>query len=219
MLQHKGSGLPDAGKADGQRLQMLADQNSKLSAQLEVQRKENYDLEAKVSNLQSKQIDYEQTLSCVDRLWTQLNDDITFMARRAGFVEDGDSASSASGQDHLTGNGISNTAMQDIEDPFLRRLVRADSAAATIVSAKSKELREDSTDVEAVLMQRSAATKKCLAQLLEKQVQHQQSLAELVSRLGRDAGPSVEEEVGAFNNLHAFLRTCSDADSMHARRL
>ncbi len=58
MLQARGSGLPDAEKPDGQRIQMLTNQNNKLSAQLEVQRKEIATLEAKVSQMENKKIDY-----------------------------------------------------------------------------------------------------------------------------------------------------------------
>ena len=171
---------------------MLSYQNSKLSAQLEVQRKEIADLEAKVTLMEGKQIDYEQTLCFVDRLWTQFYEDFAFLCRRCNGFEDSSHAASTSGEDHLTGNG---TASPQLDDPFLHRLVRDNSAAAKVVAEKSKELIEDATDVEAVLLQRSRATKGMLARLLDQQAEQQQRVAELASQLGREAGPAAEEQV------------------------
>lgn len=196
MLQARGSGLPEADKSDGQRIQMLTYQNSKLSAQLEVQRGEIADLEAKVVQMENAQTDYEQTLSCVDRLWTQLNDDIRFLAKRTAQDDDSTNEPSVSGQDHLTSNGISlEQGGPNVRDPFLMRLVRADSAAARIVATKTKELTEDATEVETALLRRSEATKACLARLLELQSQQEQRVAELATCLGKEAGSAVEEEV------------------------
>jgi E3 ubiquitin-protein ligase BRE1 len=195
MLQARGSGLPEAEKADGQRLQMLSNQNSKLSAQLEVERKKIQDLNAKVSYLESKRTDYEQSLSCVNRIWDQLNKDIIFMARRAESVGENHDSASTSGQDHQTGNGISASALPDIDDPFLRRLVCADREATSFVADRCKELKDDATDVETALLQKSAVTKACLADLLERQARQEQRVAELFSHLGRDGGPSLDEEV------------------------
>lgn len=196
MLQARGSGLPEAEKPDGQRVQMLTNQNNKLSAQLEVQRKEIATLEAKVAQMESKQIDYEQTLSCVDRLWTQLNDDILFLARRSALDKDNNDKPSASGQEHHTSNGrASGQGMEGVSDPFLLRLVHDDSAAAKVVAAKVKELTEDATEVETALLRRSETTKECLAHLLDLQRQQEQRIAELAGTLGSNAGPAVQEEV------------------------
>ena len=196
MLQARGSGLPEAEKPDGQRIQMLTYQNGKLSAQLEVQRKEIAALEAKVTQMDNKQIDYEQTLSCVDRLWTQLNDDILFLTKRTALEEDTSEAPSHSGQDHLTSNGSSpGKGAQTISDPFLQRLVWSHSAASKAVAAKSKELTEDATEVETALLRRSESTKACLARLLDLQSQQEQRVADLASRLGKDAEVALQDEV------------------------
>ena len=188
-------------------MQMLSYQNSKLSAQLEVQRQEIADLEAKVTSLQSKQIDYEQTLSCVDRLWTQLNEDVAYLVSRLnGYSEDSNRAASASGEDHLQSNGTSSPQqLAGIEDPFLLRLVCANGTAASAVAEKSRELKEDATEVEAALLQRSQATKAVLARLLDLQTQQQQRHAELAGQLGREAGPAAEEEVRAAHACMAGL--------------
>ena len=193
MLQARGSGLPDAEKPDGQRIQMLTNQNNKLSAQLEVQRKEIATLEAKVSQMENKQLDYEQTLSCVDRLWTQLNDDILFLARRSALEEENNDKPSTSGQEHHTSNG--QQGVEGVSDPFLLRLVHNDCAAAKVVAAKVKELTEDATEVETALLRRSETTKACLAHLLDLQRQQEQRIAELAGQLGSNAGPAVQEEV------------------------
>ena len=196
MLQARSSGLAAADGQDG-KVQMLSYQNSKLSAQLEVQRQEIADLEAKVTSLQSKQIDYEQTLSCVDRLWTQLNEDVMYLVSRAnGYSEDSNHTASTSGEDHLTGNGTASPQqLAGIEDPFLLRLVSANSAAASVVAEKSRELKEDATEVEAALLRRSQATKAALARLLDLLTRQQQQRAEVAAKLGREAGPAAEEEV------------------------
>jgi hypothetical protein len=213
MLQARGSGLQEADKPDGQRIQMLTYQNSKLSAQLEVQRKEIAALEAKMSQMDNKQIDYEQTLSCVDRLWTQLNDDISFLAKRTALDEDTSDAPSNSGQDHLTSNGSSSgDVLPNITDPFLQRLVRSHSAASKVVAAKSKELTEDATDVETALLRRSEATKACLARLLDLQRQQEQRVAELASSLGKDAGSALQDEV---LSTHVILVSSSKKVHMH----
>ena len=80
----------------------------KILEKVEAQRTEINDLQAKVTSLEAKQIEYEQTLSCVDRQWTQINEDIVYMSQQArGFGRAGSPAdmleASSSGNDHPTG--------------------------------------------------------------------------------------------------------------------
>lgn len=62
---------------------MLAYQNQKLAAQLEIQREEIHDLERRAKDLQEKQEKYDETLLAVNRVWTQLLNDLELMAVRA----------------------------------------------------------------------------------------------------------------------------------------
>lgn len=98
MLQTKSSGLSAAGSLGGP----VVPQN-KILEKLEAQRTEINDLQAKLSSLEAKQVEYEQTLSCVDRQWTQINEDIVYMTRQARGFGTSDSETSTSGRDHLTG--------------------------------------------------------------------------------------------------------------------
>ena len=78
MLQSKSSGFSSGGLAGG-----TVVPQSKILEKVEAQRTEINDLQAKVAGLEAKQIEYEQTLSCVDRQWSQINEDIIYMSRQA----------------------------------------------------------------------------------------------------------------------------------------
>ena len=80
----------------------------KILEKVEAQRTEINDLQAKVTSLEAKQIEYEQTLSCVDRQWTQINEDIVYMSQQARSFGRADAPAdmleaSSSGNDHPTG--------------------------------------------------------------------------------------------------------------------
>ena len=99
MLQSKSSGFSSGGLAGG-----TVVPQSKILEKVEAQRTEINDLQAKVAGLEAKQIEYEQTLSCVDRQWTQINEDIIYMSRQArNFATHSGSETSTSGRDHVTG--------------------------------------------------------------------------------------------------------------------
>ena len=99
MLQSKSSGFSSGGLAGG-----AVVPQSKILEKVEAQRTEINDLQAKVAGLEVKQIEYEQTLSCVDRQWTQINEDIIYMSRQArDFAINSGSETSTSGRDHVTG--------------------------------------------------------------------------------------------------------------------
>lgn len=76
---------------------LLQFQNQKLSAQLEVQRKEITELESKVEELKKKEGDYADTLLCVNRLWNQVQSDIQLLCTRAGQGEE--KAAGGAGED------------------------------------------------------------------------------------------------------------------------
>ena len=99
MLQSKSSGFSSGGLAGG-----TVVPQSKILEKVEAQRTEINDLQAKVAGLEAKQIEYEQTLSCVDRQWTQINEDIIYMSRQArDYAITSGSETSTSGRDHVTG--------------------------------------------------------------------------------------------------------------------
>lgn len=103
MLQSKSSGMSSGSLQGGPVVPHM-----KILEKIEAQRTEINDLQAKVTGLEVKQTEYEQTLSCVDRQWTQINEDIVFMSRQARsfghpelLAESLDASSS--GNDHPTG--------------------------------------------------------------------------------------------------------------------
>jgi chromosome segregation ATPase len=103
MLQSTGSGFSSGGLQAGGGVP-----HSKVLEKVEAQRTEINDLQARLSSLETRQIDYEQTLSCVDRQWTQINEDIIYMSQQArGFGNPESDAdmpeASVSEQDHPTG--------------------------------------------------------------------------------------------------------------------
>jgi len=67
----------------GERLNMLQRNNQQLSAELARVRKENQRLDENLSELRTKQVEYTDTVAAVDRVWTQLTEDMAFLARRS----------------------------------------------------------------------------------------------------------------------------------------
>jgi len=161
----------DAAAQDGgSRAQMLLYQNTTLAAQLEVQRKQLGGLEAKVEEAEKKQAAYEETLACVDRMWTQLNQDLAFLTQRAregagaAAAPDSPPPAAAAAPPCRAGNGQAAA----VEDLFLERLLRGgNEKAAALVRAKAAEIRDESTDVEAALAARAKGTRAVLAGLLD----------------------------------------------------
>ena len=103
MLQSKSSGMSSGSLQGGPVVPHM-----KILEKVEAQRTEINDLQAKVTSLEAKQIEYEQTLSCVDRQWTQINEDIVYMSQQARSFGRADAPAdmleaSSSGNDHPTG--------------------------------------------------------------------------------------------------------------------
>lgn len=67
----------------GDRLHMLQRNNQQLSAELSRVREENQRLEHCLAECRTKQVEYMDTLAAVDRTWSQLTDDMKFLAQRA----------------------------------------------------------------------------------------------------------------------------------------
>ena len=66
----------------GDRLNMLQRNNQQLSAELARVRQENQGLDHSLAACRSKQVEYMDTLAAVDRTWSQMNEDMHFLAQR-----------------------------------------------------------------------------------------------------------------------------------------
>jgi cob(I)alamin adenosyltransferase len=64
------------------RVDILKDRNEKLSAQLTVQRGEMNRLQRRVTELEEQENARRETLLCVNRLWEELNDSLSFLSFR-----------------------------------------------------------------------------------------------------------------------------------------
>ncbi len=103
MLQSKSSGISSGSLQGGAVVPHM-----KILEKVEAQRTEINDLQAKLTSLEAKQAEYEQTLSCVDRQWTQINEDIVYMSSQARSFGHSELPAdmldaSSSGNDHPTG--------------------------------------------------------------------------------------------------------------------
>ncbi|VVB00218.1 unnamed protein product [Arabis nemorensis] len=63
---------------------VLQCQNQKLVQQLDLQKKQLYDVETKIEELQINQTSYDDELISVNRIWNQLVDDLVLLGVRAG---------------------------------------------------------------------------------------------------------------------------------------
>ncbi|KAF2314513.1 hypothetical protein GH714_027191 [Hevea brasiliensis] len=68
---------------------VLQEQNQKLVQQLDIQKHELHDLEAKIQELTDKQTSYDDVLILVNQLWNQLVDDLVLLGVLAGGGQDG----------------------------------------------------------------------------------------------------------------------------------
>lgn len=131
---------------------MLKYQNQKLSQQVEMHRKEISNLEQEVHTQKQKQVAYEDTLLCINRLWEQLNNDIVFMSRRAkGWPAEPAKAAAEGG---------------GLGDPFLDKLLKGSANLIAAVAAKQDDLKEYASEIEIALGGKATSTKEALAVLL-----------------------------------------------------
>jgi len=61
---------------------LLKDKNAKLSAQVAVQRKELNRLQQKLQELEDKELQWEDTIACLNTVWEELNLSIGFLRYR-----------------------------------------------------------------------------------------------------------------------------------------
>jgi hypothetical protein len=69
-------------KPPSKRVDLLRDRNSKLSAQVSVQRQEINRLQRTLDDLQDKEAERQETFLCVNRLWEELNGSLSFLSFR-----------------------------------------------------------------------------------------------------------------------------------------
>ncbi|CAI9106784.1 OLC1v1006003C1 [Oldenlandia corymbosa var. corymbosa] len=104
---------------------LLQYQNQKLVQQLDLQKQQLLDLEAKIKELKDKQASYGSVLTTVNRLWNQLEDELVLLGVRAGASEI--ALQSLDHIDQLRGSVPSSSA----EDIFLSRLLQSNSVGVT----------------------------------------------------------------------------------------
>nr|GEY33547.1 E3 ubiquitin-protein ligase BRE1-like 2 isoform X1 [Tanacetum cinerariifolium] len=108
-----GSGFVDA--------TVLHYQNQKLVQQLDVQKQELHDMEDKIKQLKQGQTSYDDALITVNRLWSQLDDDLILLGARAGA---GQSALEALQRADSSQDSVPSCPAEEI---FLCRLLKSDS--------------------------------------------------------------------------------------------
>eukprot|EP00198_Chlamydomonas_reinhardtii_P003478 XP_001692814.1 predicted protein [Chlamydomonas reinhardtii] len=140
-------------KSVEQKLQVLTHQNQRLAVQLEEKRKASKALEDKVSALEQKESEYQQTLLCTGRLWSQFTDSITHLcANMAGFAE-------------LRPPPAAEKA-PSVRDPFVQRLV-SDALQVKPLLDSQKRIDAELSDVEQALVERSRTVKDALGTILD----------------------------------------------------
>ncbi|KAG2423091.1 hypothetical protein HXX76_002316 [Chlamydomonas incerta] len=140
-------------KSVEQKLQVLTHQNQRLAVQLEEKRKASKALEDKVSALEQKESEYQQTLLCTGRLWSQFTDSITHLCTNmAGFAE-------------LRPPPAAEKA-PSVRDPFVQRLV-SDALQVKPLLDSQKRIDAELSDVEQALVERSRSVKDALGTILD----------------------------------------------------
>ena len=163
---------------------MLAFQNSKLKAQLEVKRDEFADLNRRHQQLVAKQASYQDNLLVVDRLWKQVNGDIQALAERAT----GNFATQVL-PDHFVLQKHHKTDISSLEDPFLERLLQSDSSLRSATQQSLKSLQSDASELEMTLRKKMSSTVGSFARVLDDVRKGQQQRAELAQQLEQQQLP------------------------------
>lgn len=185
----------------GQQTSMLAFQNSKLKAQLEVKRDEVADLNRKNEQLMEKQTSYENTLLITDRLWNQVNSDIQTLAERVtGTI----TPKTLSPHCVNRADSGSKPTLQSISDPFVERLLQADPSLTSATQQAYKSLLADASALELALRKRLTSTLEVFARILDeirKGQQHRQQES------GQPAAPSDAKSATPSTSLTQELKS------------
>ena len=182
---------------------MLAFQNSKLKAQLEVKRDEFADLDRRHQQLLSKQASYQDNLLIVDRLWKQVNGDIHLLAERA-------IGNPAGRTQALTLQRDSKADYDSFEDPFLERLLQSDATLHSATRQSLKSLQSDASELELALRKKLSSTVESFARVLDEIRKGQQHRAELAQQIETQLLPDSVSAVTTkqlADNVHCLQRT------------
>ena len=193
---------------------MVAFQNSRLKAQLEVKRDEFADLNRRHEQLLAKQASYQDNLLIVDRVWKQVNGDIQALAERAT----GNSASENAHVDLLQQE--SKIDCDIFDDPFLARLLQSDAPLHSATQQSLKSLQSDASEMEKTLRRRMSNTVESFAKVLDNVRKGQQQRAELAQQIEQHQLPDsaaatatmqLSEEVHSLqqtvDSQQAYIRT------------
>jgi len=154
---------------------MLAFQNSKLKAQLEVKRDEFADLDRRHQQLVAKQASYQDNLLIIDRLWKQVNGDIQALTERAT----GEPVLKAEPDNPMKREQVDTKESADInEDPFLARLLQSEASMVGVTQQSLKLLWTDASELEIALRKRLKSTVESFAKVLDAIRQGQQQRTE-----------------------------------------
>ncbi|KAI7991095.1 E3 ubiquitin-protein ligase BRE1-like 2 [Camellia lanceoleosa] len=115
---------------------VLQYQNQKLVQQLDVQKHELHDLDAKIKELKDQQASYDNKLITVNQLWNQLVDDLILLGVRAGAHQN--ALQTLDRVDHSRGSIPSCSA----EEIFLCRLLETDSIETSRSDGSLKYIQE-----------------------------------------------------------------------------
>ncbi|GAX77702.1 hypothetical protein CEUSTIGMA_g5145.t1 [Chlamydomonas eustigma] len=193
-----------------QRIQVLTHQNQQLAVQLEEKRRDTRILEDKLSEYESKEIGYAQTLMCVNRVWERLLADIQHLS--AGCFISDPVAEVEAVQSTIT-----------MSDPFLARLLEScPPPVIKSINDNKKQIDASLSLVEEALVQRAMSTQDGLSRVLQsiKMLQDQNSqlslrLASTCSNetLQEDMDRLVQEVASIRQRLHhnhALQRTTAE---------
>ena len=197
---------------------MLAFQNSKLKAQLEVKRDEFADLDRRHQQLVAKQASYQDNLLIIDRLWRQVNGDIQALTERAT----GEPVLKAEPDNSMKRELVDTKEGADIkEDPFLARLLQSDASMVGLTQQSLKLLWTDASELEIILRKRLNSTVESFAKVLDAIRQGQQQRAEQAQQIEQQQLPdsaSATTTKRLANDIHNLQRTV-DGQQAYIRTL
>lgn len=180
---------PDNKSVDASVLQY---ENQLLVQQLERQKSELHELEAKIQELKERQSSYDDKLIAVNRLWNQLADDLVLLGIRAGGGQD--ALKMLDDEDRIRGSVPSCPA----EDMFLCRLLRTSSIDNDDCMENTSK-----TSVEEALTERHSSTMqimKFLQDIIEAQRAKAMSISEALRRT-----VSTAETVALLHEVHHVI--------------
>lgn len=193
---------------------MLAFQNTKLRAQLEVKRDEFADLDRRHQQLLAKQASYQDNLLIVDRLWKQVNGDIHLLAERA-------TSSPAPISEAFTLQRDSKASYDSFEDPFLARLLQSDATIHNATQQSLKSLQSDASELELALRKKLSTTVESFARVLDDVRKGQQHRAELAQQIETKQLPDSASAVATkqLADEVQFLQRTVDSQQAYMRTL